>query len=204
MVVSRNSKKKVYHEEFCPYAKRIAGKYRKHLTKEQARSKGYKPCEFCGKTHGLYYRMQKFPDQYPAELKKMRISFDKEWSAICFNTGSAFWKIMWYQEATGFRLYHLNKEYYSPQVSDKCLAKRKFHRQKDVKPSGDVRYLIKYIAKHDQAKQIMYDDWRKLPKQTKTQKKYYKQAKKKAKRKAINRVNDIFKQLERERRIKNG
>ena len=82
--------------------------------------------------------------------------------------------------------------------------KRNFHRQVDVDTTTRINKIIKYIADHDKAKKIIEENWRKLPKQTKKQKDYYKQARKRERRKSIRRVDDIFKQLEEERKNKNG
>lgn len=204
MIVSRNSKKKIFHEPDCPYVKRISDKYRKALTLDQARSKGYRPCSWCGNTHGLYWKMTKYPKAFPEEISKMKLSFDKDWKAICFNTGTGFWKMMWSNDEAGYRLYHLNKDHYSTNAKDTQLMRRQFHRQKDVKTTKRIGTIVTYIFNHDKAKRIMKDDWKKLPRQTQQQKEYYNKVKKKERRKSIRRVEDIFKQLERERKNKNG
>ena len=75
-----------------------------------------------------------------------------------------------------------------------------YHRQGDVKPAESLAKLIRYIADHDKAKRIIMDDYRKLPRATKRQKKYYQQAEKKARRwqqgKTGKRIEELFREIE--------
>ena len=168
VVISKRSKLKVFHEPYCPYAKRMIGKYKRNLTEEQARSRGYSECSWCGGIHGTYLRMKAFPQAFPKDLSELGLSYDFENQAVCFRTKIGFWK--------GW-----------------------FHRQVDMSTTKKLGYILKYIVDHDKAKAIMEDDWRKLPKSTKQQRRYYRQAKKRERKKSIQRVDEIFRQLENER-----
>lgn len=55
---------------------------------------------------------------------------------------------------------------------------------------------MEYIIAHDRAKITIMDDYRKLPKCTKKQKKYYKAAKRSDKKQAMRRLDSIFAALE--------
>lgn len=203
VTISRNSKLKIYHARDCMYAKRIDQKYKRIWPKEKALSKGYKPCSWCGGIHGTYLFLRDYPRANVRELQDLKLSYDRDTKSICFRTDIGFWKVREkYNE--GYKLFHLNRNCFDQAVSDHELMKRNFHRQVDVDTTTRINKIIKYIADHDKAKKIMEENWRNLPKQTKKQKDYYKQARKRERRKSIRRVDDIFKQLEEERKNKNG
>ncbi len=72
----------------------------------------------------------------------------------------------------------------------------KYHRQRDIKETESLERLMSYISKHDKAKAVIMDDYKKLPQTTKAQKKYYRQAKNRAHRSAVRRVDYLFSLLE--------
>ena len=51
------------------------------------------------------------------------------------------------------------------------------------------------MIKHDEAKKIMQEDYRNLPRRTKKQKRYYEQAKRKDRRAQIQRLDQLFDSL---------
>ena len=75
-----------------------------------------------------------------------------------------------------------------------------YHRQRDVKPTLSLNKLINYIAAHDKAKIAIMEDYRKLPKSTAKQRKYYRQAEGKFKRlerkQSQIRLENLFKSIE--------
>ena len=54
-----------------------------------------------------------------------------------------------------------------------AATKDDFHHQADVKAHESMANLAKYVVAHDEDKAIIKDDYRKLPQQTRQQKKYY-------------------------------
>ena len=78
--------------------------------------------------------------------------------------------------------------------------KRQFHRQKDCSTSTSFSRIVSYIAKHDKAKQIIKEDYRKLPKSTKRERKHYNHAKQKMQKREsrdkMYRLDQIYKELE--------
>ena len=200
-IFSRNSKVKVWHHPWCPYAKRIHWKYRSQSIRDWLVDNGYHECSWCGGIHGAYLEMKKYPKCYPEELQSMKLSYDFTYNAICLRTQQGFWKLRWSERKQGYTLLHLNGDQLDTNATDQELMKRPVHRQVDVKITTNIGSIIKYIDKHDKARVIMEDDWRKLPKKTKVQKKYYKQAKNREIRKSIHRVNEIFKELERSKEV---
>lgn len=71
-----------------------------------------------------------------------------------------------------------------------------FHRQMDVKPTESMEKIVDYIVAHERAKVTIMNDYRKLPRSTKKQKRYYKAAKRKDRQNAARRVENIFTTLE--------
>ena len=70
-----------------------------------------------------------------------------------------------------YRLYHLNT--FDPSLATELMKHGKFHHQSDVKLSTSPNRIIQYIIKHDEAKKIIADDYRKLPQKSRKEKKYY-------------------------------
>lgn len=68
----------------------------------------------------------------------------------------------------------------------------KYHIQTDVRPAWSPFALIDYIIKHDKAKRIIEEDYRKLPKKTKREKRYYKMAERKSMLKNKRRVSELL------------
>ena len=75
-----------------------------------------------------------------------------------------------------YRLYHLNR--FDPTLTTEQMMHGKYHHQVDVKLSTSPNSIIPYIIKHDEAKKIIADDYRKLPQNTRKEKKYYEIARK--------------------------
>ena len=201
MIISRNSKKKVYHMDYCPYAKRISTKYRKTISEQAAKSKGYSACAWCGGLHGEYLLATREPEMYGERQRKVvKLSYDTKRKAMCFRTKIAFWKIVKSKNNDYYLLFHLNENSYNPSFSDKKLSEGQFHRQTDVPAFSNldkIHGVVTYIYEHDKAKRIIENDWKKLPKKTKRQKKYYEQAKRKDRHQKLKRIDELFKELER-------
>lgn len=189
MVISKNSKDMIYHDESCPYAKRISKKYRRCKTEKSLQEKGYRACSYCGGLHGFFLKYDPTADDPIA-------SYDRKDKALCFRTDVGFWKVLEQGDYPTYRLWHLNRKDFDPNVESKFLMRRSFHRQADVQSTLNMGKIIQYIRDHDKAKKIMADDWKKLPKTTSKQKKYYKQAKRRARRKENKRIDELFKKLE--------
>lgn len=189
MVISKKSSQMIYHEESCPYAKRMQKKYRRYISEQTALERGYHPCSYCGGLHGFFLRYDNVSNDLVA-------SYDRKDKALCFRTDIGFWKILEQGEPKTYRLWHLNGSDFDKNVESKYLMRRSFHRQVDVKSTLNMSRIIQYIRDHDKAKKIIKDDWKKLPKTTSKQKKYYKQAKKREERKKHRRIDELFKKLE--------
>lgn len=153
----------------------------------------------------MYMQLQEDPEHYGKTGSKLGMFFDRKDLALCLRSEIGFWKILKNKQTGKYILYHLNSRNFSQNVENKFLARRMFHRQSDVRETESMNFIIDYVYEHDRAKKMMLNnDYRNLPKKTKKQKRYYKKARKMQIRKEINRVNDIFAQLERKENLKNG
>jgi len=194
---SMKSKKKLYHMEWCPCVKRIDKRFlRKMKTYDIAKEQGYSECAYCGGTHGAYKAILRNPMMFGRIRKSFWFTYDWKDRALCVRTSSGFWKIIKGDMDGLYRLYHLNRGSYDPAKTDYELMHGTFHRQKDVHPAENLERFMPYIYEHDKAKIIMDQDWRKLPKKTKKQKKYYRQAEKRASRNKKRRLDEIFDKIE--------
>lgn len=198
-VVSKD--KKIYHDSWCPYAKNIKSDNKWQTSNfRELRKQGYKPCSFCQRPPGIAY--------YYRTIEKLDCMFDKFSNSICVKTNIGFWKAVYGKEDRLWRLYHMNsfgRDHFDPDLNPKELVKGRFHRQKDVAPQESFETVLNYILAHDKNKRIIQDDYRKLPKSSKQDRKYYYAAKNRKKRHDINKVFKLFDKIKMEgESIRNG
>lgn len=186
----------VYHRRGCRYADRIRFKNQMMIARGDARQQGYRACKCCcGLGGDLRAQTNAGNVGKWQETMHVALTYVKEYDRLYVRTRSGFWQIRPLNGGELYILYHLNQ--FDAHVPTRDLMKRSFHRQSDVKQTASLSSLIKYIYRHDQAKEIMEEDYRKLPRSTKRQKKYYWQAKKREQRRSIRRVDELFAMLDR-------
>lgn len=138
------------------------------------------------------YRMQAFQMEQYAREKDIQMEFDEENMYVL--TDMAAWKITYGYRKDCYKLWHcpFNGEKMTMEEAKEAY----YHRQMDVSSGYTPYRYLQYIVKHDAAKKISRNDYRKLPQSTKQQKKYYRQAQKKERRKSIDRVLNLLAELE--------
>lgn len=195
VVASRkcDKKNKIYHRFGCIYASRIKQDNRKEMSVEAAERKYYHPCKYCA---GLCGDVNVHKNAIATWSRKRNLQFHyhKRSDTLYIQTEVGFWKVFQRKECGDYLLYHRNT--YSPEMRFNVAICGDFHRQYDVKPTESMEKIVEYITAHDRAKVIIMDDYRKLPKSTKRQKKYYKAAERRDKKQAIRRLDSIFAALE--------
>jgi len=138
------------------------------------------------------YREQAIQIVKYAEEKGLQIEFDG--TDLYVLTKSAVWKIAYGYHKNWFKLLHNPFDEETMTIEDAKTAH--YHVQMDV-PRNQTPYKhIQYIYKHDVAKEIENKSYKLLPQNTRKQKMYYRQAERRAKRNSVNRVMDLFAQLE--------
>ncbi len=195
VAMSMNSSKnrKVYHKLSCMYAKRIKKDNCMVLGPEHAERLGYCECKFCA---GLRGEIKTGKQKMKSYEKKYDVSivYREETDTLYVKTDVGFWKIYLNKQSKKYVLCHRN--YYDKEIPFETAIYGGYHRQHDVKEMQDIHCLIEYISKHDKAKVVIRDDYRKLPKATRRQKKYYHQAERKVKEQETKRIDDLFLLLE--------
>ena len=188
-------KRKIYHKMGCIYAERIKFQNRLEIKVEQAEKEGYCECKYCAGLRGDV-RTHKAQILSWTHKKEMEFKFDDHTETLYIKTKIGFWKIYLKDDIDKYLLYHRNK--FEANTDYQELIRGEFHRQKDVKQTDSLVKLVEYIDAHDKDKVVIQDDYHNLPRRTKKQKKYYKQAERKVKREAVKRMDTLFAMLERQ------
>lgn len=179
----------VFHENFCPYTRKIKKENRIFISDFEAERRGYHECSFCRSAKGMAYKYRS---------GEFQTAYDPEADAMCIRTEVGFWKLIWSTNVEGWKLFHLNHCDFDPKASSKELMKRGFHHQWDVTPTPSISKMIAYIRHHDSDFARYGNDYHKMPTQTPQQKKYRKHAKNRAKKKSIRNVYKILNEIKME------
>lgn len=191
-----SNRKKVYHKPDCIYVKKMKPRNRMVLTESQARSHHFHSCKYCGGLKGEVRVYNPFPDwekQY-----HIAIDYAEKTETLYIRTEIGCWKIFCKEKLGKYLLYH--KNIYRKEMTFGQIVRGEYHRQTDVSPTSSLHHLINYIVEHDRAKQIMEEDYRRLPKKTARQRKYYRQAERRVKRRERRqmelRISQLFASIE--------
>ncbi len=195
VVASRkcDKKNKIYHRCGCIYARRIKPDNRKEMAVEVAERKHYHACKYCAGLRGDV-NVHKGTFATWSRKRNMQFNYHKPSDTLYIQTEVGFWKVFLKKELGEYLLYHRNT--YAAGMNFDEAIHGEFHRQSDVKATESMEKIVEYITAHDRAKLIIMDDYRKLPKSTKQQKKYYKAAERRDKKQAMRRLDSIFAALE--------
>lgn len=188
-----NKKQRIYHRCGCMYARRIKMDNRMEMSTEQAQKRHYKECKYCSGLRGDVNVHKKAFATWE-EKKKLKFTYSTQSNTLYIQTEIGFWKVFMKEELGKYLLYHRNV--FSPEMSFVEAIRGDFHRQADVKATESMEKLVGYIIAHDRAKVTIRDDYRKLHKSTKKQKKYYRAAQRRHKKEAVRRLDEIFASLE--------
>ena len=140
------------------------------------------------------YQYRKYVFQIEQYAKANNIQIEYDGTDLYVLTDMAAWKIAYGYHYDWFKLLHCPFDGKALSMEEAKAAH--YHVQADVPRNQSPYKHIQYIAKHDEAKKIEQIDYKNLPQRTKKQKKYYRQAENRAKRKSVNRVLDLFAELE--------
>ena len=193
VMLSTGSSRKVYHLSGCPYERRIRPAHREEVNRSDAVHMGYRACRYCS-TMRAYHRIQGWYLDSLARKHGAEFRLVKETDTLYMRTDAGFWKIFNHGEMK-YTLYHLN--HFDPQRPTERMIHGAFHRQSDLNPSASPNQILRYIIKHDEAKKIIADDYRKLPQKSRREKKYYEIAKRRDRRQKGRRLNMLLDSLSR-------
>ena len=133
--------------------------------------------------------------EYLANKRGVQIEFDD--TDLYILTDMAAWKISYVQYFDRYKLLHCPFDKNPLTMVEAKTAH--YHVQRDVAKNQSPYNHLEYILRHDEAKKLMQVSYKKLPKVTKQQKKYYCQAENREKRNSIKRVWNLFAKLEEEK-----
>lgn len=193
VIISANEKG-VFHEEFCPYVKRIQTKYRRRINEEKAIEKGYCECKFCRSVKGLVYKYR--------QLSNFDICYDSVDDALCVRTDVGFWKLIWREQYGNWVLFHMNHrgyKSYNSELPSNVLMRGSFHRQEDFKATTSVSQALQYIESHDKAFRLGEENVSLMPKNTQKQRLRYRQQRNRKHRESVHNVLTIINNLEKEK-----
>ncbi|WHE87680.1 hypothetical protein [Lachnoanaerobaculum gingivalis] len=138
------------------------------------------------------YRKYALGIEYLANKRGVQIEFDD--TDLYILTDMAAWKISYVQYFDRYKLLHCPFDG-KPLTMEEAKTAH-YHVQRDVAKNQSPYNHLEYILRHDEAKKLMQVSYKKLPKVTKQQKKYYRQAENREKRNSIRRVWKLFAELE--------
>lgn len=133
--------------------------------------------------------------EYLANKRGVQIEFDD--TDLYIITDMAAWKISYVEYSDRYKLLHCPFDKNPLTMGEAKTAH--YHVQRDVAKNQSPYNHLEYILRHDEAKKLMQVSYKKLPKVTKQQKKYYRQAENREKRNSIKRVWNLFAKLEEEK-----
>lgn len=133
--------------------------------------------------------------EYLANKRGVQIEFDD--TDLYILTDIAAWKISYVEYFDRYKLLHCPFDKNPLTMGEAKTAH--YHVQRDVAKNQSPYNHLEYILRHDEAKKLMQVSYKKLPKVTKQQKKYYRQAENREKRNSIKRVWNLFAKLEEEK-----
>lgn len=133
--------------------------------------------------------------EYLANKRGVQIEFDD--TDLYIITDIAAWKISYVEYSDRYKLLHCPFDKNPLTMGEAKTAH--YHVQRDVAKNQSPYNHLEYILRHDEAKKLMQVSYKKLPKVTKQQKKYYRQAENREKRNSIKRVWNLFAKLEEEK-----
>ena len=179
-----------YHEDFCPYVKRMTR--RKRMSETKAKEKGYCECKFCHSVRGLVYKYKKLPPFRD-------ISYDKVDDAFCIRTNVGFWKLIWSKRKQTWALWHMNgrgSNCFDASKKNEELMRGSFHRQDRFLPTSSIMEAINYIESHDRNYDIAeHDNIKKLNRGSKKQKLHYRQQRNRKRKESLYNVYKIIDEL---------
>lgn len=182
----------VFHKPGCTHVKRMRPWNQMVIPEKMAIKKGYCSCKHCC---GLKVELE--TDEKIARLQQQGVivtDYNPKTRTLYIRTGIGCWKVFTRDDPSLLYLYHRNV--YQEGMTLAEIMTGGYHRQTDVPLKRSLVELIDYIVAHDRAKEIIRLDYRKLPRATKRQRKYYQQAEKRNRRQQSRRVDELFRQIE--------
>lgn len=203
VVGALNSKNRIFHYPECIYAKKI-GKSNliEFALKSDARACGYRQCVHCSRLPKYY---EKDKDKIDKALREGHMKMYIEDDSMYIDHDFSCWKITTSDTGYDLVLFHGNTESYNRLKVKNGHIQHHYHHQ-NYRGRADILSMIQYIIEHDEWKSTHSDNYKKLPRSTKKQRKEYNRQKRIAKKnKMTNLYNTIYRvSLEEKQNKKRG
>lgn len=190
--MAQRKEKPVFHKAGCSYVKRMKPWNRMSISEKAAIQRQFCSCKRCC---GLKVELE--TDEKIARLRQqgaITTDYNPGTKTLYVRTNIGCWKMFSRDDPSLLYLYHMNV--YQKDMSLAEIMRGGYHRQTDVPLKRSLAELVDYIVAHDRAKEIIRLDYRKLPRATKRQRKYYQQAEKRNRRQQYRRLDELFRQIE--------
>ncbi len=182
----------IYHHMQCPYVKRMKVINRGRETRKFLEKAGYRPCKCCNSARFHVNREEYILHNY-TEFKG--ITYRRIGNSVYVKTPAGYWQLKYLPIEEKFIVLHgnrTNREYDFDQ-----MVHARYHKQLDNPYEINLMEAFIYIYKHDkfrQAEKAAGGDIRKFQIDKKYRQSYLRGAQKKKRR----RLDDLFRQIERE------
>lgn len=196
-VISRESASLVYHRETCYHVLRMKKENRRTISLRNAEERGYRPCKCCNNIR-FAYEMELSHITDIASRYGMEVNLKN--NAVYVRTDIGSWRIQYRKHAQRFILFHSVNRGPRPSLGEVELLH--YHRQGDIWEAGTICKCLSYIGAHDEFKKKMPSDYRKMPQDTRRQKKYYQAAKRREEKRSARRLDQLFCMVEEKEGIK--
>ena len=191
-VASDTGKRKMFHINICGHVRNIRPEHRVWFSDEaDARSAGYIFCSCCSPV-GKIYRKEKAAIDKAVSGKGVKVTYYD--GVLYVDTMIGTWKIT-RNSKRRLTLWHGNTESYEKCRKENGRIIHKYHPQKDTGSSTSILYFVKYIVRHDTWRSEKASDYKALPKNTKRQRKAYRENKRKAEGRAERTVFNLLERL---------
>ena len=189
-IISLGSNSMIYHKPGCRYVERIQGKNRMALPKIEAKRNGYHVCRYCN-SMAHHYRVEQSTLDFYSRCKKMQFNYLD--GILYVKSEIGCWKLIYVRKEEKFVLYHRNAT--DKEVDFEHPQFDKYHRQEDKPYCNSIEGYLDYIYEHDKYKAAIGRG----EKVTRFSSKKYERHEAKAQRKRQNnRIDYLFRKLERE------
>lgn len=179
----------VYHKLGCRYVDRMLQQNQLQVTRDDAIRHGCRICRYCNSmNHHVYTE-----DSVIEYFKRNGMQFKYIDGILYVKTEISCWKLVYVRAEEKLTLFHRNAS--SVPVNFEHPEHERYHHQDDVPYASTISKYLNYISEHDRYKAVVMNGETVTSFSSRRSKNL---AKKSDRKRSINRVNYLFRCLERE------
>lgn len=180
----------VYHREYCNHISKIKPKNRMIMTWKDAQYRGYRACRCCNTMSYLVGSASRTLEYHENEHG---MEFKLHDGMLFVKTKMGCWRLVYIRTKEQIALYHRNKR--QKPLDWEHPERSKYHPQKDQLYYNSVKATLDYIYEHDKFRAAEQIDKNNVKYKNK---RYQKQAENREKRAKLRKVNQLFRELEKQ------